>query len=77
MERSAAVLFGVLTFGVHLNMYTKCPNTGNIKMWIARRSATKPTWPGRLDNAVCLPFVLLCYPMCIDDYLGGGWYCIW
>ncbi|KAI8050815.1 NUDIX hydrolase domain-like protein [Syncephalis plumigaleata] len=52
MERSAAVLFGVLTFGVHLNVYTKCPDTGSIKMWIAQRSATKPTWPGRLDNAV-------------------------
>ncbi|RKP22205.1 NUDIX hydrolase domain-like protein, partial [Syncephalis pseudoplumigaleata] len=52
MERSAAVLFGVVTFGVHLNLYTRCPHSGAIRMWIARRSSTKPTWPDRLDNAV-------------------------
>ncbi|KAI9591990.1 NUDIX hydrolase domain-like protein [Syncephalis fuscata] len=52
VERSGAVLFGILTFGVHLNLYTKCKETGRIHMWIAQRSSTKPTWPGCLDNAV-------------------------
>ncbi|CAG8468218.1 25145_t:CDS:2 [Gigaspora rosea] len=51
IERSAAPLFGVLTFGVHLSAYIRTPD-GNFKMWIAKRSKTKTTWPGYLDNTV-------------------------
>lgn len=52
IERASAVLFGISTFGVHLNAYTK-KEGGQIFIWIARRALTKPTWPGLLDNCVC------------------------
>ncbi|RCI02787.1 hypothetical protein CU098_007567 [Rhizopus stolonifer] len=51
MERAATPLFGISTFGVHLNAYTR-DKDGNICMWVARRSKTKQTWPGLLDNCV-------------------------
>lgn len=51
MERASAALFGVATFGVHLNAYIK-NEQGEIFMWVARRALTKPTWPGLLDNCV-------------------------
>ncbi|CAG8523478.1 11367_t:CDS:2, partial [Ambispora gerdemannii] len=51
MERAATPIFGIPTFGVHLNGYIKTPE-GKIKMWIAKRASTKPTWPGRLDNTI-------------------------
>ncbi|GAN03397.1 nudix hydrolase 20, chloroplastic-like [Mucor ambiguus] len=51
MERAATPLFGISTFGVHLNAYTKNED-GQILMWVARRSLTKQTWPGLLDNCV-------------------------
>lgn len=59
MERCATPLFGVLTFGVHLNGYSRTKQ-GQLKMWIAKRAKTKPTWPGWLDNVVAggIPFTL-------------------
>lgn len=49
MERAATSLFGVKRYGVHINAYTV--NTdGELSMWLARRSATKETYPGLLDN---------------------------
>lgn len=51
MERAATPLFGISTFGVHLNAYTT-DEQGNILMWVARRALTKPTYPGLLDNCV-------------------------
>lgn len=51
MERAATPIFGISTFGCHLNAYIK-GSDGTIKMWIARRSKTKQTWPGYLDNCV-------------------------
>lgn len=56
MERASAALFGVSTFGVHLNAYMK-NEQGEIFMWVARRALTKPTWPGLLDNCVSLFFL--------------------
>ncbi|KAI8976565.1 NUDIX hydrolase domain-like protein [Pilobolus umbonatus] len=50
MERAASPLFGISTFGVHLNAYTY--KEGQVHMWVARRALTKPTWPGLLDNCV-------------------------
>ncbi|GAA5804673.1 hypothetical protein HPULCUR_010176 [Helicostylum pulchrum] len=50
IERASAALFGISTFGVHLNAYTR--ENGQILVWIARRALTKPTWPGLLDNCV-------------------------
>lgn len=52
VERSAAVLFGVPSYGVFVNGYTceglvnDCPT----HVWIGKRSSNKPTWPGRLDS---------------------------
>uniref|UniRef100_A0A3Q2Y345 DUF4743 domain-containing protein n=1 Tax=Hippocampus comes TaxID=109280 RepID=A0A3Q2Y345_HIPCM len=51
MERAATSLFGVKCYGVHINGYT-VSETGDLCMWLARRSPTKPTYPGRLDNMV-------------------------
>ncbi|CAG8591094.1 2795_t:CDS:2, partial [Acaulospora colombiana] len=51
MERSATPLFGVLSFGVHLTGFVKTKE-GEYRFWIAKRSSTKPTWPGCLDNTV-------------------------
>jgi isopentenyldiphosphate isomerase len=59
MERCATPLFGVLTFGVHLNGYIKTKQ-GQLNMWIAKRAKTKSTWPGWLDNTVAggIPYTL-------------------
>ena len=49
IERSAISLFGTLAYGCHMNGYVKDDN-GVYKIWIARRSKTKQTFPGMLDN---------------------------
>ena len=51
IERAASSLFGIYTFGVHLNAYTRTSD-GKLKMWIGKRASNKPSWPGWLDNAV-------------------------
>lgn len=54
IERAFSVLLGVVTYGVHINGYILARNTsdGKLKMWVPRRAATKPTFPGKLDNTV-------------------------
>lgn len=52
IERSMAGLFGIITYGIHINGYLFDKDTNELKMWIPRRSATKPTWPSMLDNVV-------------------------
>ncbi|XP_056278437.1 uncharacterized protein LOC130199181 isoform X2 [Pseudoliparis swirei] len=49
MERAATSLFGVKRYGVHINGYT-VGDGGEVRMWLARRSLTKQTYPGLLDN---------------------------
>ncbi|XP_059190144.1 thiamin pyrophosphokinase 2 [Centropristis striata] len=49
MERAATSLFGVKRYGVHINGYT-VGESGEVNMWLARRSPTKQTFPGVLDN---------------------------
>ncbi|EDO49616.1 predicted protein [Nematostella vectensis] len=49
IERSAACLLGVTQYGVHINGYFRKANS-DLYMWIARRSANKPTGPGKLDQ---------------------------
>ncbi|KAA8591216.1 hypothetical protein FQN60_002159 [Etheostoma spectabile] len=49
MERAATSLFGVKRGGVHINGYTVSEG-GEVSMWLARRSSTKQTYPGLLDN---------------------------
>ncbi|KAG0255693.1 hypothetical protein DFQ27_006120 [Actinomortierella ambigua] len=53
IERSACGLFGVHAYGVHINGFVqKGTRPQDVDMWIARRSLTKPTYPGMLDNMV-------------------------
>ena len=41
MERAASSLFGVVTYGVHLTVYTT--EDPEWRVWVPRRSATKQT----------------------------------
>lgn len=50
IERAAARFFGIATHAAHVNATTT--RNGETRMWIARRSATKPIDPGLLDNLV-------------------------
>ncbi|MDP6805500.1 MAG: DUF4743 domain-containing protein [Rhodospirillales bacterium] len=49
MERAAVPLFGVRAYGVHVNGIVAGTKA---KMWIARRSLTRPMAPGKLDQLV-------------------------
>ncbi|HTI16326.1 MAG TPA: DUF4743 domain-containing protein [Trinickia sp.] len=51
IERAAARFFGTMTYAVHLNGIVKCADRAP-QLWIARRSDTKATDPGMLDNVV-------------------------
>jgi isopentenyldiphosphate isomerase len=50
MERAAVPHFGVRAYGVHMNGYVRRPD--GLHLWVARRAADKPTYPGMLDNTV-------------------------
>lgn len=52
VERSMAGPLGIITYGVHINGYFLTPDTDEIRFWVPRRSASKPTWPYMLDNMV-------------------------
>ncbi|KAH7031138.1 NUDIX hydrolase domain-like protein [Microdochium trichocladiopsis] len=52
LPRSATALFGIANRGAHMTAYTRDPATGDIRMWVPRRSAHLRTWPGKLDNSV-------------------------
>ncbi|USU16755.1 NUDIX hydrolase [Paraburkholderia fungorum] len=56
IERAASRFFGVMTYAVHLNGVVEyadgAPRTAAPQLWIARRSDTKATDPGMLDNVV-------------------------
>ena len=51
MERAAVPYFGIRAYGIHVNGFVR-GSDGGLQMWIARRSATKETYPGMLDNMV-------------------------
>ena len=50
VERAAAVHLGIKAYGVHVNGYVR--GASGIELWVARRSRSKPTWPGKLDHIV-------------------------
>lgn len=52
VERAAARFWGTLTFGAHCNGYVADDAGRPTHLWIARRSYTKPTDPGLLDNLI-------------------------
>ncbi|HEY2024113.1 NUDIX hydrolase [Paraburkholderia sp.] len=52
IERAASRFFGTMTYAVHLNGVVEYADGGAPQLWIARRSDTKATDPGMLDNVV-------------------------
>jgi isopentenyldiphosphate isomerase len=50
MERAAVPLFGVRAYGVHVNGFAG--DGRDLKLWVARRSRSKQTAPGKLDHLV-------------------------
>ena len=50
IERVAAPLFGIITYGVQMLAYQE--NLEGISIWIARRAKTKRTYPSMLDSTV-------------------------
>jgi 8-oxo-dGTP pyrophosphatase MutT (NUDIX family) len=52
IERAASRFFGTMTYAVHLNGVVEYAPATPPRMWIGRRSATKATDPGMLDNVV-------------------------
>jgi isopentenyldiphosphate isomerase len=50
IERAAAPHFGMRSYGVHMTGYVR--KEDGIHIWVARRSRSKPTYPGMLDNTV-------------------------
>jgi 8-oxo-dGTP pyrophosphatase MutT (NUDIX family) len=51
-ERAASRFWGTTTFGAHCNGYVADADGRPTHLWIARRSYSKPTDPGLLDNLV-------------------------
>lgn len=51
VERAASPLFGIVSYGVHMTAYSTSPD-GSIRIWVARRAATKQTYAGLLDQTV-------------------------
>ena len=52
MERCATPLFGVVTYGVHMTIYVPATPSQPMRIWTPRRSESRPTFPGMLDNSV-------------------------
>jgi hypothetical protein len=50
VDRCAVAFFGTLAAGVHLNGFVRTRQ--GLELWLARRSRTKTTFPGHLDNVV-------------------------
>ena len=52
IERAAAPHFGIRAYGVHINGWVAGDDGRPASLWVARRSPTKQTWPGKLDHIV-------------------------
>ncbi|KAJ5279323.1 thiamine pyrophosphokinase-related protein [Penicillium angulare] len=50
MERCASPLFGIVSYGAHMNCYVQ--DASGLKFWIPRRAKNKQTYPSMLDNTV-------------------------
>lgn len=50
IERAAVSLFGFKGYGVHMNGFVR--DGDQLKLWVAKRSLSKPTGPGKLDQIV-------------------------
>ena len=60
LDRASAAYFGIRAYGQHLNGYVR--DSDGIKMWVARRSRHKPSFPSKLDHLVAggLPYGIAC-----------------
>ena len=52
VERAATPLLGTQDYGVHINGLVRDEETGELRMWMARRSQSKSKYPGMLDHIV-------------------------
>ncbi|KAK0629932.1 NUDIX hydrolase domain-like protein [Bombardia bombarda] len=61
MERAAIGLFGTVRYGVHMTAFTRHSASDDdegrksqydLRIWVPKRAATKPNYPGMLDNTV-------------------------
>ena len=57
IERAGSALFGITIYGAHMTAYVKSDNEDqsaeeSLMIWVARRSKSKQTYPGMLDNTV-------------------------
>jgi hypothetical protein len=52
IERAVYSYFGLKGYGVHINGYVRDVNGVISHLWVAKRSATKSTYPGMLDHIV-------------------------
>jgi len=51
IERAACPYYGLKAYGVHVNGFVRDAVSGRVaSLWVARRAATKSTWPGMLDH---------------------------
>ena len=50
MERAAVAYFGTRSYGVHINGLVQ--KADGVYIWVARRTKSKPFWPGKLDQMV-------------------------
>ena len=71
IERAASRFWGTLTLGAHCNGFVTDASGRPSHLWIARRSYSKPTDPGRLDNMVGCGVALGQTPR--DAVIREGW----
>jgi 8-oxo-dGTP pyrophosphatase MutT (NUDIX family) len=50
VERFSSSLFGIISRGAHMTVYTR--TNGGMKIWVPRRSSSLFTYPGYLDTTV-------------------------
>jgi 8-oxo-dGTP pyrophosphatase MutT (NUDIX family) len=52
VDRTATDLVAFAGYGVHMTGYVRDPASGEIRIWVPRRSFAKSSYPGMLDNTV-------------------------
>ena len=52
IARGGSGVFGIQTFGVQMTGYTCDERTGELRIWVPKRSSTRMAHPGKMDNTV-------------------------
>ncbi|XP_016514084.1 nudix hydrolase 20, chloroplastic [Nicotiana tabacum] len=67
LERAAAPYFGIKAYGIHMSGYVE--KNDQKFLWLAKRSATKSTYPGMLDHLVAggLPHGISCWENVVKE----------